>query len=87
MRDMLLGKERFEEFLASHEGIASNILANRLARLRRAGIIERRASPSHRGRATYHLTKRGAQLKAVLEAVARWGLENVPGTRLANSSR
>ncbi len=84
VRDMMLGKERFDEFLASAEGIASNILANRLARLRAAGIVERLASPSHQGRATYHLSERGLRLKAVLESVARWGLENVPGTRLTN---
>jgi len=38
MRDVLLyDKRRFAEFLTSPEGIASNILANRLARLERLG--------------------------------------------------
>src|SRR5262249_58807168 len=43
MRDVLLyDKRRFAEFLASPEGIASNILAERLARPERCGLIEKR---------------------------------------------
>ena len=87
VRDLLLGKERFEEFLASREGIATNILSDRLKRMMEAGLVERRASADHGGRATYALTKRGLGLKPVMGAVARWGLQNFPGTRLPDGAR
>ena len=86
VRDLFTGKERFEQFLASPEGMASNILADRLARLQDGGIIEQRANPEHRGRATYHLTERGAGLRGVLDAVASWGLRQFPGTSLGGQS-
>jgi DNA-binding HxlR family transcriptional regulator len=83
VRDLFVGRHRFDEFLASREGIASNILSDRLARLSAAGIVEQRPNPEHRGRATYHLTKRGLTLESVIDAVASWGLANLPGTSLA----
>ena len=82
VRDMLLGKERFDDFLGSPEGVATNILAGRLLRLTEAGIVEQRPNPHHLGRATYHLTERGDRLKPVLDAMVRWGLENLPSTRV-----
>jgi DNA-binding HxlR family transcriptional regulator len=85
VRDLIVGKRRFDEFLASPEGVASNILADRLARLTAAGLVEQRPNPEHRGRATYHLTPRGASLESVIATVASWGLENLPGTSLAGS--
>lgn len=87
VRDMLLGKARFDQFLASPEGVATNILADRLARLTKAGIVEQRPNPDHRGRATYHLTERGTRLKPVLQAMVRWALENLSGTRLNSGPR
>ena len=86
VRDLFTGKERFEQFLASPEGMASNILADRLARLQEGGIVEQRANPEHRGRATYHLTERGAGLRGVLDAVASWGLQQFSGTSLGGHS-
>ncbi len=86
VRDLFTGKERFEQFLASREGMASNILADRLARLQVGGIVEQRVNPEHRGRFTYHLTDRGAALWDVLDAVARWGLKQFPGTTLGGRS-
>ena len=82
VRDLLLGKERFDELLASQEGIATNILADRLARLTGLGLVEQQPNPDHRGRATYHLTERGVRLRKVVAAVAEWGLENIRGTKV-----
>jgi len=86
VRDLFTGQERFEQFLASREGMASNILADRLARLQEGGIVEQRVNPEHRGRPTYHLTDRGLALRGVLNAVARWGLQQFPGTSLGGNS-
>ena len=68
VRDLFTGQERFEQFLASREGMASNILADRLARLQEGGIVEQRVNPEHRGRPTYHLTDRG--LAPALQSLA-----------------
>jgi DNA-binding HxlR family transcriptional regulator len=79
LRDMWSGKQRYSEFLASPEGIATNILSARLASLVRHGLA-RREPP--RGRAcTYELTKKGESLLSVLTALRDWGLEHIPGTQ------
>jgi DNA-binding HxlR family transcriptional regulator len=82
VRDMFLGKDRYDQFLRAPEGIATNVLSERLARLIESGIVETRRDPLHRGRATYHLTERGVGLRDVIEAVARWGLKNLRATKL-----
>ena len=82
VRDLFMGNERFEQFLSSPEGIATNILADRLARLREAGLVEQHANPDRRDRPTYHLTRRGRGLRPLIRAMVRWGLKNVPGTKV-----
>ena len=42
VRDMVVGKKRFGEFLDSPEGITTNILANRLRRMEKAGLVSKR---------------------------------------------
>jgi DNA-binding HxlR family transcriptional regulator len=78
VRDLACGKGQFKEFCASPEGVATNILADRLRRLTEAGLVEQRPSA---GRRAYALTARGRTLIPVLEAVAAWGLANIKGTQ------
>lgn len=85
VRDLLSGKHRFGDFLGSSEHIPTNILAERLKRLESAGLIEARAYSEHPPRYEYYLTERGEALGPVLKAVGSWGLEQYPGTRLADS--
>jgi DNA-binding HxlR family transcriptional regulator len=60
MRDVLLrGKSHYRDFLASEEGIATNILADRLARLEAAGLIERTSDDPRSGKQEYHATGKG----------------------------
>ena len=48
IRDMMFaGKRHFREFLASDEGISTNILSDRLTMLTRAGIVTRADARSH----------------------------------------
>ena len=76
-RDLVLhGKTHFGEFLASDERIASNILADRLARLERAGIITRRPDPDDRRRQKCRITEKGLTLTPVLLEIAAWGASN-----------
>ena len=73
IRDMMfLKKASFNEFLHSIEGIATNILTDRLKRLEEYGIIKK--SP-------YRLTKRGEELKSLLKEIVRWGSKHIEGTK------
>jgi DNA-binding HxlR family transcriptional regulator len=81
MRDLLFyDKRRFADFLASPEGIASNILAERLARLERCGLLARRRYLERPPREEYHPTPRGKELLPVLRELILWGQRHVPGT-------
>ena len=53
VRDLMFGNRRhFRELLTrSEEGIASNILADRLKRLTEAGLITRADDPTHKQKA------------------------------------
>lgn len=81
VRDLLAGKARFHEFLASSERIPTNVLSERLRRLEAAGIISSRLYSQHPPRAEYHLTPTGLDLEPVVRAVAVWGLEHIEGTQ------
>lgn len=81
IRDAFLGKHHFEEFLASPEGIATNILTARLRLLCEQGILSKQPDKNDRRRYHYNLTPRGQSLSDVLVPLARWGLAHVPGTK------
>ena len=80
VRDLGCGKRHFKEFGESPEGIATNILADRLERLVDCGLAERYPSPERAGRDAYRLTDKGRSLGLVLEAIAKWGLKHIEGT-------
>ena len=82
VRDLLLGRAHFKEFAASPEGIATNILTDRLARLQSHGLVEKTPSPEQPGRDAYRLTAKGKSLKPVVTAISKWGLEHVEGSEV-----
>ncbi|SDH57346.1 winged helix-turn-helix transcriptional regulator [Bosea robiniae] len=75
LRDIMFGNRRhFREMLAkSDEGIASNILADRLKRLVEKGLLSRRDDASHKQKAIYSLTEMGIALVPVFAAMGEWG--------------
>jgi DNA-binding HxlR family transcriptional regulator len=80
LRDLLFyEKHRFAEFLESPEKISTNILAERLKRLERYGLIERRRYQQHPPRDEYYLTVRGHDLLPVLRELVNWGKRHVRG--------
>ncbi|MEO8426327.1 MAG: helix-turn-helix domain-containing protein [Verrucomicrobiota bacterium] len=87
IRDLVLGRTRFKDFIASPESIPTNILSERLARLLRYKIVEQ--IPAHDGtkRFAYELTDKGKALRPLLEALRDWGLEWEKGTRELLGSR
>jgi DNA-binding HxlR family transcriptional regulator len=88
IRDMMFfGKQRFEEFLESPEGISTNILANRLKSLEEMGLIEKQPYGSHSRRMNYQLTELGMSLRPILKAMGVWGLKNIPDTKTPERKR
>src|ERR1700751_5010424 len=66
LRDMMLrGFRGYKEFLESYEGIATNILADRLRRLEAHGVISTQPDPSDGRKLIYSLTPKGIDLAPV----------------------
>jgi DNA-binding HxlR family transcriptional regulator len=82
VRDLLSGKSHFKEFLASPEKIATNILAERLARLASNGLVERYPSSDITGREAYRLTEKGRSLRGLMGQLKAWGLDHIDGTEV-----
>ena len=88
IRDMIfLGKQRFEEFLESPEGISTNILANRLKLLEELELVEKKPYGNHSRRMNYQLTEKGKSLRPVLRVMAAWGLKHLEDTQISNIDR
>ncbi len=75
---MFAGKRHFREFLASAEGISSNILADRLVRLTEAGVLTRAGDPEHKLKAIYSLTEKGIELLPIIAEISRWSRKYEP---------
>lgn len=86
VRDMVTGKRRFGEFLASPEGIPTNILTVRLKRMVAAGLAERRPYQNRPVRHEYVLTGKGRALLPVLQEICRWANNFIPDTWAAPES-
>jgi DNA-binding HxlR family transcriptional regulator len=82
IRDLVLGRHRFKEFMASPEGIPTNILSNRLERLLEGGIICQIPAADGSKHLAYELTGKGRALRPVLRALRDWGLQWEPGTEV-----
>src|ERR1700728_3735965 len=73
IRDMMLrGARTYKTFLECYEGIATNILADRLRRLVECGIIRTEGDPSDGRKVIYLLTKKGIDLAPVLTEMVLW---------------
>jgi DNA-binding HxlR family transcriptional regulator len=74
IRDLMVrGFRTFKEFHESGEGIATNILANRLRTLDAARIITAEPEPADRRRLNYRLTQKGIDLAPVMLELLIWG--------------
>ena len=84
VRDLLHGKRTYGELALSPERIPTNILADRLERLKSAGIVTRTPYQQRPVRYAYTLTPKGSALGDVLLAFVRWGKQHIPGTVTLN---
>lgn len=83
IRDMMFGNRRHFNVLlsGSDEGIASNVLADRLQRLVDLGMITRAPDPSHKQKVIYSLAEPAIQLVPVLAQLGAWGRRHLPVSR------
>lgn len=81
LRDMIFGgKRHFRELLRSEEGIATNILADRLKRLTEEGMLTKADDPSHKQKAIYSLTEATIALVPIMAHLGAWGRRYLPVT-------
>ena len=81
IRDIVyFGKNTYGEFLASEEGMATNILASRLAHLEHQGLLVKKLSEKDKRKEEYFLTEKGLDLIPVLVEMANWSAQHDPHT-------
>src|ERR1700691_2196336 len=77
VRDLMVrGFTRFQDFVESGAGIATNILADRLRRLQRSGIVTSERDETDGRRVIYRLTEKGIDLAPVMLELLIWGAQH-----------
>jgi DNA-binding HxlR family transcriptional regulator len=77
IRDLMVrGYKTFKEFQEAGEGIATNVLANRLKKLEASGIIRAESDRTDRRKVNYRLTEKGIGLAPVLLELLIWAARN-----------
>ncbi len=76
VRELLAGSTRFNELRRGNPKMSPTLLSRRLRTLERAGIVRRTGTE---GRARYHLTPAGEELRPIVEALGAWGTRWVGG--------
>lgn len=79
LRDVVLGGKRRFGDIAQPEGIATNVLADRLKRLEQLEIVEKLRDPQDGRRFVYRPTEKGADLIPTLLEIGIWGARHTPG--------
>ena len=77
IRDLFLGRTRFNEFRQSTPSISPRLLSERLKRLEEQELVERALLAGYPPRAEYRLTATGRSLFPVLFAIGSWGFEHL----------
>lgn len=81
VRDIVFwGKKTYGEFLDSREGIATNILAARLAHLEQKGVLAKGPHETDRRKEVYTLTEKGLGLIPILLEMSGWSARHDPET-------
>ena len=73
IRDLMFqGKNNYSEFLKAEEKISTNILASRLEKLERAGLITKSIDPNNNAKKVYLLSEKGIDLLPMLLEMMAW---------------
>lgn len=73
VRDLLTGVRHFNDLERGLPGISRGLLADRLRRLQRLGVIDKVEQNHGRRRTRYELTRAGEELQGVIQALLLWG--------------
>ena len=77
IRDIIFtGKKTYGQFLKSEEGIATNVLASRLAFLEEQGVLLKEPNPNDRRKDFYGLTEKGIDLVPILLNIVMWSAKH-----------
>lgn len=88
VRDLVFaGLQTYKDFLSGEEGIATNILADRLASLQASGLITSDRDPEDGRKLVYRLTAKGFDLAPALLELGRWAVEHEQGVRVPEPLR
>jgi DNA-binding HxlR family transcriptional regulator len=80
VRNLMFAKSTgFNEIQRAGEGMATNILTDRLSKLIAAGVIEKRPDPADGRKGIYSLTEKGFDLAPILLELSRWGVKYQKG--------
>jgi DNA-binding HxlR family transcriptional regulator len=79
VRALLEGPRGFNELSRSSGGCNPATLAQRLDELEERGLVDKEVKSVMPPRTIYELTRAGAELKEVIEAVDRWGRKHISG--------
>ncbi|MCH9672874.1 MAG: helix-turn-helix transcriptional regulator [Gammaproteobacteria bacterium] len=86
IRDMMFrGHTRFQQFLDAGEGIATNVLSDRLRRLEAEHIISREKDPANGRQVVYRLTEKGDDLLPIMLAITGWAHRHDPQTSVPSA--
>jgi DNA-binding HxlR family transcriptional regulator len=81
IRDLMFkGRTSYTDFLRAEEGIATNVLADRLVRLEEDGIIAKAAGSGRGSASIYRLTPKGIDLLPIMLEIIRWSAQYDPKT-------
>jgi DNA-binding HxlR family transcriptional regulator len=78
LRTIFAGRHRYGDLADIPEKISTNILADRLERLERFGLVTKSPYQQNPVRYQYRLTARGADLLPVLQELAAWATRYIP---------
>lgn len=73
LRELLVGTRRYNELTRNVVGISSKVLTENLRELEKDGILSRKVYPEVPPKVEYSLTKKGNDLKDVIEAMKLFG--------------
>ncbi len=85
IRDMLFkGCCRYKQFIESDEGVATNILADRLKKLTQHGLVTQCKDPENGRQKLYHLTDKGLDLIPSILHLVRWSGHHDPNSIISD---
>jgi len=80
VRDLFFDNHTFKDLQASPEKIPTNILADRLKRLERSGVVRRELYQQRPKRYAYYLTEKGLDLEPVMRSLIVWSNKHIADT-------